>query len=258
MNFPWIGEKLLALLVACAPAVLLAQPVLDQADAPQPGDVFPYINVNYVPIADGGPDAVWDLSGIGSAGPVNLPCVDPAATSYADQFPTAGIAFDAGSLISYMRADATGLYAVGAWKNVGTESILIHFTDESLFLPYPCTYGTSFSDPFAYTYDYSGGTVDGSGSANYEADGFGTLVMPYDTIHNVLRVAGVDTSMEGIPGLSYLTVSQQVYFFKPGIHYYLLSATQVSQSVNGGPAQQVSSLFFLAPSALSGVHELAM
>lgn len=244
----------LALLALVAVSAIRAQPVINFPDAPQVDDVFPYIAVGHVPISGTGEDVVWDLSALGVGTPVDLPCESPDATAYGDQYPTATLALDGGNNISYMRADSSGLYVVGVYKDLGNLSIQIHFTDEQLFLPYPCTYGTAFSDPYAYTYTYPGGTVNGTGHGSYVADGFGTLILPYDTIHNVLKLTGTDTVAESIPGTAYVTAVQQVYFYKPGIHYFVLSATQVSQSVNGGPPQQSAGISYLGPAMFTGIH----
>ncbi|MBS1568401.1 MAG: T9SS type A sorting domain-containing protein [Bacteroidetes bacterium] len=236
-----------------AAGAIHAQPVINLTDAPQVDDVFPLISVGHVPIAGTGEDVVWDLSALAVGTPVNFPCESPDATAYGDQYPTATLALDGGNNITYMRTDESGLYTVGVYKDLGSLSIQVHFTDEQLFLPYPCTYGTAFSDPYAYTYTYPGGTVNGTGHGSYVADGFGTLILPYDTIHNVLKLTGTDTVAESIPGTAYVTAVQQVYFYKPGIHYFVLSATQLSQSVNGGPPQQSAGISYMGPAMFAGI-----
>ncbi len=236
-------------------AILVAQPVIDQVDAPQEGDVFPYIATGYVPVTESGANVVWDLSGIGTGAATNLPCEAASATAYGNQYPSATLALDAGNVITYIRADATGLYAVGVYKQVGAQALQIHMTDEQLMLPYPCTYGTQFSDPYTYSYSYTGGTVNGGGHGVYVADGFGSLILPFDTIHNVLKLSGTDTVSEAIPGTSYVTAIDQVYFYKPGVHYYVLAATHLSQSVNGAPPQQGGGISYLAESMFAGIHE---
>jgi hypothetical protein len=228
---------------------------MDQADAPQVDDVFPYITGAYMPIITGGGNALWDLSGIGTSEATNLTVESPDATAFADIYPSATLALDGGNVIQYMRTDANGLYIVGVYKLIAQQNIQIHYTDESLFLPYPCTYNTAFTDAYVYNYGYTGGTVNGGGNSAYVADGFGTLVLPYDTIYNVLKLSGTDTVSESIPGQSYVTVVNQVYFYKPGIHFYVLSAQALSQSVNGGPPATGFGMFYLAQSAFAGIHE---
>lgn len=248
-------KRLLLLATVAVPVVLAAQPVIDQVDAPQEGDVFPYIAAGYVPITESGTDVVWDLSNMGGGAATNLPCEAAAATAYGNQYPTATLALDGGNVISYLRADASGLYVVGVYKQVGGQALQIHMTDEQLMLPYPCTYGTEFSNPYTYSYTYTGGTVNGGGHGTYVADGFGTLILPYDTIHNVLKLSGTDTISESIPGTSYVTAVNQVYFYKPGIHYYVLAATHLSQSVNGGTPQEGGGISYLAQSMFAGIQQ---
>ncbi|MEO8734698.1 MAG: T9SS type A sorting domain-containing protein [Flavobacteriales bacterium] len=251
-----------ALPVICSllvPAILTAQPTMNQSDAPQVDNVFPYVTGSYAPITTGGADVLWDLSGIGTSAVTNLPVESPGATAFGDIYPTATLAMDGGSTITYMRDDSTGLYLVGIYKLIAQQNIQIHYTDEQLFLPYPCTYNTAFTDTYAYNYSFTGQSgievAQGTGNSSYLADGFGTLVLPYDTIYNVLKLTGVDTVSESVPGTSYVTAIQQVYFYKPGVHYYVLNSQALSQSVNGGPPATGFGLFYLDQSAFSGIHE---
>lgn len=244
--------------LAALPALLAAQPVIEETFIPQVGDVFTYTTSNYTPVTLGGENVLWDLSGLSTGGAeASLTTVTPEATGFEDLYPTATLALDGGSVIQFMRADAEGIYTVGVYRDFGTEAIQIQYADESLFLPYPCTYNTAFTDSFAYAYGYSGGTAHGGGNTAYTADGFGTLVLPYDTIHNVLKLTGVDSSFESVPGQSYVTMSQQVYFYKPGLHYFLLSAASISQSLNGGPPASGSSLFYMSEDMFTRVGEQA-
>jgi len=232
---------------------------MDQSDAPQVDDIFPYVTGSYTPITSGGADVLWDLSGIGASEVTTLPVESPDATAFGNVYPTATIALDAGSTITYMRDDVSGLYVVGVYQLVAQQNIQLHYTDEQLVMPYPCTYNTAYADPYAYNYSFVGqsGTevAQGTGNSSYIADGFGTLVLPYDTIYNVLKLSDIDTVTEIVPGQSYVRAVDQVYFFKPGIHYYVLSATGVSQSLNGGAPQTGSSMYYLAQSAFAGIHE---
>lgn len=243
--------------VGALPALLVAQPVIDTSFTPQVGETFTYTSGNYMPITQTGENVLWDLSGITPGAESTVPFVDPASTGYGDLYPTADLAVDGGDFVQYMRSDSTGFYTVGVYKDLGSQVIQIHYIDESLFLPYPCTYNTDYTDSFAYVYDYTGGTVSGGGNSAYTADGFGTLVLPYDTIYNVLKLTGVDTSAESIPGTSVTTIIQQVYFFKPGLHYYLLNTRAVSQRVNGGAPQTAQGLFYLSEGMFTEVGEQA-
>ena len=95
------------------PVLLHAQPLIDQSNAPAEGDMFTYTAASYDTITLAGSDVVWDLSGIQPGSTSNLTIEDPAATQYGNLYPTSQIAVDAGTAIVYMRADATGLNAVG-------------------------------------------------------------------------------------------------------------------------------------------------
>ena len=251
-------KQVLSLLaVGALPAFLAAQPVIDESFTPQDGDVFTYTASTYTPITLTGENVLWDLSSLIPGAGSSLTVVDPTATGYSDLYPTATLALDGGTVIQFMRADASGIYIEGVYRDFGSQVIQIQYSDESLFLPYPCAYNTAFADSFTYAYTFTGGTVNGGGNNAYTANGFGTLVLPYDTIYNVLKLTGIDTSFESIPGQSYVTVSHQVYFYKPGLHYFLLSAADISQRVNGGPPQTANSLFYMSEGMFTKVGEQA-
>lgn len=239
------------------PAMLSAQPVMDQGDAPQLDEIFPYVTGTYTPITISGPDATWDLSGIGTSAVTYLPCESPGATAYGNDFPAANLAMDAGNIITFLRTDASGVYVVGAYRHIGSMNILVHYADESLVLPFPCTYNTEYADTFAYNYTYPGGTVNGGGQGAYNADGFGTLILPYGTISNVLKISGADTTSESIPGSIYTTTRQMVYFYKPGVHYFLLNATHSTLTVNGENPQSGSGITYMAEEAFTAISEQA-
>lgn len=232
---------------------LWAQPVIDQADAPEVGDVLSYIPTTFVAITDTGAGITWDLSMLGNGTPASITFLDPAATGHESAFPTANLALDDGNSYLYLRKDATGLYSVGLFRQMSGFQLQAGYTNEEMLLPYPCTYQTAFTDTFAYSYLYQGNTVQGNGYKAYSAVGFGTLQLPYATIQNVLMLRGTSTTEEVLPGTDYIGHVNEVVFYRPGIKYFLLRAVQTSSSINGQPGQPGAGLYYATPEVFAGL-----
>lgn len=236
---------------------LMAQPVMDQVDAPQDGDQLWYMPASHVAITTTGEDVIWDLSSLSTGEEQMLSFLDPAVTGHGAEYPTSNVVLTDGAVQMYLRTDATGIYTVGQYQATSGFQLRIHFSDEELVLPYPCTYNTAFADTSTYSYPFQGDTVHGGGSKAYTVTGFGSLVLPYDTIHNVLMLTGTSSGVESVPGTIYHSVSDMVIFYRPGIPYYVLSASEFSSYVNGELQQTGSSLYYLSQSTFAGLQEHA-
>ena len=66
---------------------------------------------------------------------------------------------------------------------------VLNYDDATTLLSLPLTFGsTSQTDNFEGTFEANGITVAESGSITTNADGYGTLQLPFETLNNVLRV----------------------------------------------------------------------
>lgn len=241
------AKAILAAVLSMAAATLAAQPAMTTADIPQPEDGFTYFISSFVPITPNGPDAQWDLSMAEELmGPLQVFYVAPGATGFEAQFPTATIAEDDGTDFIFMRQDDEGLYVVGRRLVVSGVALMVHYSDEQLVLPYPCTFNTSFTDSFEYDYTYQGQTATGTGDLQYTADGFGTLLMPYGPIENVLMLTGNYAVEESLGANTARSEVDHVVFYRPGISRFVAQTQYFTQYQNGTMTGSGGNLMYMA------------
>lgn len=135
---------------------LMAQPVMDQVDAPQDGDQLWYMLTSHVAITTTGEDVMRDLSSLATGEEQLLSFLDPAVTGHGAEYPTSNVVLTDGAVQMYLRTDATGIYTVGQYQATSGFQLRMHFSDEELVLPYPCTYNTAFADTSTYSYPFQG------------------------------------------------------------------------------------------------------
>lgn len=241
------ARAFLAAVFSSAAAALAAQPAMTTADIPQPEDGFTYFISSFVPITESGPDAQWDFSTAEELmGPIQVFHVTPGATGFEAQFPTATIAEDDGTDFTFMRTDGEGLYIVGRRMVVSGVSLMVHYSDEQLVLPYPCTFNTAFTDSFEYDYTYQGQTATGTGDLQYTAEGFGTLLMPYGPVQNVLMLTGHYVVQESFGANSARSEVDHVVFYRPGISRFVAQTQYVTQFQNGTMTGSGGNLTYMA------------
>lgn len=162
-----------------------AQPVLTQAtNAPQAGTAFSFHYGPYLAPGAGGAAQTWDLSALSTDSIVFAELVPAASTPNGAQFPTAEVAEVNEVVTTYYDVTADGAYFAGSDDG----STVITNNPMGRFLRYPCTFGTTWSSPQGATFTVDGMVVHRSGTVTGEADGHGTVLMPWGTVANALRV----------------------------------------------------------------------
>jgi hypothetical protein len=179
-------KQTLTLLAACAFALNAhAQPTLTFAsNAPVIGSQYTLNYGNYVAPGNGGAMQNWDLSGLTSDSTDVLQMVAPSSTTNGDQFPGATVAELSNPVATYYQVNSNGIHFAGS--DDGTS--LIVNAPMPKYLAFPCSMGSEWSTPHEAEYEYEGETVYRSGTVSGEADGYGTLTMPWGTVDNVLRI----------------------------------------------------------------------
>ncbi len=181
----------------CAAAFVQAQPTITVNNIPQLGDITTIgicsdmVDENALSTSAGALQN-WDFSGLTEASEEQFNFVDPATTLWPTDFPGS-------TLCGVSWEQAHSYYAVGpdALETVGqvlivsgptADTMKLNYSDNNeRIIPIPYTYGDSFDDTFSGTFTTNTffGTVDGT--VDFEADGYGTLVLPNATYSNVVR-----------------------------------------------------------------------
>ena len=214
----------------------IAQPSLTAStNNPVVGNVFIQHQIAYQNPGAAGANITWNFSGISSSATITTTYLLPSATPYASLYPSANLASTINSngstYYSYFNASAASYTLNG--MNFPSVGASMPYSDPEKLLSYPFTYNSAFTDNFATT--VSG--YDRHGSIEVTADAYGTLILPYGTISNVLRVKAVETYSDYISGTPVTNyTSTNYYWYKPGIHYYIFQLSQLNQ--NGSLYQQ--------------------
>ncbi len=159
---------------------------------------------------------------------------DASVTSTSAAIPAAElISTDGGNDTSFWAVTTNGLEQVGVRTDLeGT----ISFTDASLELKLPCTFGTTWSDALGANYIVSGiisvtriGTITGIG------DGYGTLSMPGNvTLPTVLRVKVRRDVSDNSAVANVHRIANIHYYYIPTLPHPYVTLTQDSVQIGTG------------------------
>lgn len=223
--------SLLSFLIASAPA--FAQ-TLDQGNiAPVLGDQYTLHLAQYLPPGNSGSGQTWNFAGITSLTTGDVIYVSVASTPNGSNYPQATLAAMQSGYADYFKLTSAGLEMVGA----ELPGVTFHFGDPEMYLQYPSSMGTTWSDTWTATYIINDTIVNRSGTVTGNVDGTGTLVMPYGTVSNVVRVKVVENYSDAAQGITVATfVSTNYYYYKPGIHSPLVQTSRLITTSHGTPS----------------------
>lgn len=208
------------LFVSIMAITALGQTLTEGNSAVRVGDVFTTHRAPYVPPGNGGENVTWDFSTPGTGTIVAYTHVAPASTPYAASFPASNVAqqLSTGEIL-FVQSDASGMQL---WGQYGDSELQV-YSDAERFMTYPCSYGSAWVDEFAGTFSVSGVPWTRFGTVSATADGYGSVIMPYGTLDNVLRVHAVQTTQDEYAGGEQLTLFNVHYYYRVGVHYPLVS-----------------------------------
>ena len=197
----------------------------------------------------GGANLTWDFSNFSLNTPNKLEFQNASETPYAATFPNTiaayyrdGLQLPSAKLGYEFFSTAGNMLTKKGIANV--LNVVVNYTDPKKVLTYPFTFGSNFTDDFSATYTVQGATVSEQGTVSVSADGYGTLILPFGTVQNVLRVHTTETYTQTIPGfpnpLNYVTHTYNWY--RPDWAFPVISIT--TETVDVSP-QTVTTAFFV-------------
>ncbi|MBK8228057.1 MAG: T9SS type A sorting domain-containing protein [Flavobacteriales bacterium] len=209
-----------------------AQPIIDQSNfAASPGESFVLNASAWMDPGASGANVTWDFSGLVIDSAFTYAYVDPASTPMTDSFPTATLAHAENAGYAYRSFDATGGYYLGYHMD---QDAVVDYQDPEMTFQFPCTYGTQWVDDLFADY-LPGPSWFYAGSINAEADGYGTLILPYGTFTNVLRLHLTRSyTLETPWPEDGFYVDTIYYYLHPGTHYPLVEVFTNSSGEEGG------------------------
>lgn len=219
---------LLFTVASCLPAAY-AQPTLHMADACiVPSENFHESLCDWVDPGAAGANVTWDFSTLAPFSTFTSPWVAPSAGLLAI-YPAATVTFSNQSLFQPYQAASDAFRSLGYSQGITlTSEVLSDPADE---LRFPFTYGDTYTDTFSgwdYFNDQQGerDSTAMSGTLTVTADGYGTLILPWGTVQNVLRVHRVRT----IPSSAGIVTNDAYYFYGPDLHQAWFRITRTTRS----------------------------
>jgi hypothetical protein len=215
-----------------------AQPALGPgALNPLPGESYTVYFCDYINPGFGGPDQTWDFTNIVCTVEPPGTYEDPAGNPW---FPSASVVFDD----VFLEGNSTALIELG-FAAPGPD--IMTCTDPLQLFMYPMTYGDQFVDNMDCDRTGVNPTTHRSGTATVTADGYGTVILPYGTFTDCLRIheERTYTDQSETPPNTTNFQRQYFHFVRPGIKRPLVSVLETSWSMNGGPWSTGSSASML-------------
>ena len=221
----------LTLFIICSCSVILhAQPTLTAANyTPLAGENFQQNFHGVTNPFPAGANQTWDFSNANAT----IYWIDiysyvtAASLPNASLFPGANLATGSGNDYSFFNANSTAYELVGYISN----GIQTNYSNTETLMTFPFTYTDSYTDSFSATY-FDSVSFTRNGTINAVADGYGTVILPWGTISDVLRIHiiedYIDSSLQSASDTTHMEVYQ---WFKPGIHYPVY--TIYEQTISG-------------------------
>jgi hypothetical protein len=218
-------KRLLSLALALGSITAIAQiPVLTSSSNPVIGDRFPFYFTDTFNPGAAGTAMTWNFNTLHQYGSDTLVFTSCASTVHCSDFPGAtisGYVVSSPTTPNYYNISATALSNLGGYSTVP-----IYYSNYQDISRYPFTYGDSYIDTFSSIFTSSGYTYHRVGTITVTADAYGTLVLPYGTFLNVLRIKTTelfdDTTMITPPTIWHYRTDIYTWY-APDYHMELLN-----------------------------------
>lgn len=213
-------------------ANLNAQITVTSANVPQIGDTIHSHGVAMpsISVQHGGANQTWDFSSISgaSAGATNF--VPLSGSTLPTTFPQSNIVELSGGSEIYYKKNTSEYSLVGTYSPGSTRLIIPNSRD---FLKFPITYNDVFNGTWSGTAENLSASVtySRSGTSMVKADGYGTLILPYTTVNNVLRVITVYNYQDVYMGSTLATYVDTIYtWFNATTNCYIATYSVIYMS----------------------------
>ncbi len=199
----------------------------------------------YPSVGNPGANQTWDFSAAVIDTSVNYSVYDPANSTLSATYPDATVLYRL----------AGGGQIIEAFYEMLPDSIVYHgyqttivaqgvaltqqatFTNTEKIMDLPMSFQQvhtdSFSGPFT-SFNTTTGTMNyfRSGNITTEYDGYGTVITPFTTYQNVIRIHASEIysdTLSSIPGFSFGFESDIYYWFRPGDKFPIAQHTTLKQ-----------------------------
>lgn len=189
-------------------SIAMSQPIITRGNLPQLGDSVIIAICSDIPTvgtldAQTGENYSWDFSYLTESEEQYFNYVSPSSTYWANEYLNSNICgISWRDSYNFYNITANELTSEGNKVLVPpNDTATFFYTNQEKIIQIPYSMGTTFQDDFSGVGNIVGFEVTISGSVNFEADGYGSLVLPNATYQNVVRYRIRRTQMNSISGL---------------------------------------------------------
>jgi hypothetical protein len=225
-------KKLITLcsLIAAVAGDSIAQPIITSSITSSPIGTIDtaYAASATVAPGSGGAGITWNMSTLATIFAAKLTVANPATTPYASTFPSATFAVKV--------EGTTTTYNYDRQSSMGVENVAITYGGVGVGTDYSPNLRMSVPFPFHYTdvaRDTFQTTTSGQDTVRLTYDGYGTLITPFHTYTNVIRIK--EESSATNYHYSWYTVSPFVLimnYSSTGNNYVIVNATPNSTGIS--------------------------
>lgn len=179
------------ILIALFPFSAFSQPIINMTNMPQTGDEV-MISICSDPLNPGnsGMMQTWDMSSLTQSEEQSFTYVEPETAPRIDSFPDANlVAQNWTGDFSYYQVTNSELKILGYLASIPPDDTsIIVFNQAEKLLELPYSYNDSHTSEFTGSSWVPGfGEFPFDGTLDFEADGYGTLILPTGSYENVVR-----------------------------------------------------------------------
>lgn len=175
-----------------------------------------------------GANIIWDFSNLATTNSHTLTFIPVTATSFAAAFPDASVAIQYEPAIKYGHYDAEYEFFNGSqtdWLYQGVVTpadVPVSYSNAQTVFNYPFEYNDLETDNFSGMYMVGTTAINQEGTTTIEADAYGSLILPYDTITDVLRVKILKEYSDEANGILFTFIEESYAWYVKDIAYPIL------------------------------------
>lgn len=211
-----------------------AQPTLNfPGNAPTPGTSFLTKYGEFRAAGNPGAGQTWDFGNLTADSSAVVTVEVPSTTPGGTQFPNATAAVVAPDGTDYYKAGSNLLELEG----LSLFGQTVPLSNSASYLPFPCTFQSSWEDDIGGTLDFQGFPLEVTGSVIGIADGYGTLVLPEGSVSDVMRVRRVTSTAIATPFGNFQLEDETYSFYKAGVGLPILEISNTNGDLLGSPVE---------------------
>jgi len=252
-------SKIILIIFLLSSLDAFSQVTLTGSNNPAAGNVemISDCDTNGISHGNAGPNQTWNYTALTRRDSSQLNWVNSASTPFSAQFSSSNIAStNDNTNYYYFTTSAVNLITNGT----AGPGAVIPYSNSELFMQYPFTYNSSFSDNFAANYLLGGIPTIRTGTISVTGDAWGTINLPLGSFSNALRVKYVistkDSSNPGTPIVITTNLTSYVWF-APGKKFPVFEIVYTTITFNDGLSGTQKSINYTTNNVPIGIQPIS-